>query len=187
MDQRPERIDVAEAMAVLERTPATLSALLGGLPGRWVQATEGNGTWSPYDVVGHLVHGEQVNWVPRLKHILANKQEPFEPFDRTAFFALSQGKSLEDLLASFHELRQQNLTELRGLPLSGAELERTGSHPDLGQVRLGHLLATWAVHDLDHIAQIVRTMAKLQSRAVGPWSKFLSILRDREKGTVSAE
>ncbi|HEX7005275.1 MAG TPA: DinB family protein [Trueperaceae bacterium] len=172
--------DLDDATAVLERTPASLIALLGGLPDRWTAATEGDGTWSPYDVLGHLVHGERVNWMPRLRHILEGRSEPFEEFDRTAQFRDSAGRSLSELLVTFAELRRENLAELRLLGLTDADLQRRGLHPNLGEVRLAELLATWAVHDLDHVTQISRTMAKVYRAAVGPWSAFLSILRDRE-------
>ncbi len=169
-----------EAVAILERTPASLNALLAGLPERWVRATEGDGTWSPYDVVGHLIHAERTNWIPRVRHTLAGERRPFDPFDRTAQFSESQGKSVGELLATFAELRRENVAALMSMRLTSADLSRTGQHPELGEVRLGQLLATWVVHDLDHVGQIVRTMAKVYSDAVGPWSTYLSILRDRE-------
>lgn len=177
---RNDGFDLDEAVAVLERTPASLTALLAGLPGTWVRATEGEGTWSPYDVVGHLVHGERVNWLPRARRILAGEAGPFEPFDREAMFRDSEGRSLAELLAGFEALRRGNLAELRSWDLGPADLDRTGRHPALGEVRLGQLLATWVVHDLTHVGQIARTMAKAYRRPVGPWSGYLSILRDRE-------
>lgn len=172
--------DLDDAVAILERTPASLSALLTGLPERWVRATEGDGTWSPYDVIGHLIHGERRNWIPRARHILAGEGRPFEPFDRTAQFTDSQGKNLGELLATFAKLRRENVAALVGMNLTSADLLRTGQHPEFGEVRLGQLLATWVVHDLDHVGQIMRTMAKVYAHAVGPWSAYLSILRDRE-------
>lgn len=171
---------IDDAVAVLARTPATVAALLTGLPDLWVKATEGEGTWSPYDVVGHLIHGERANWMPRLRHILAGETRPFDPFDREAQFAASHGRSLADLLAIFAELREQNLAALAALRLTPADLTRRGVHPGLGEVTLGQLVATWTAHDLDHIAQIVRTMAKVYRVAVGPWEQYLSILHDRE-------
>jgi hypothetical protein len=173
------RLELAEAVAVLQRTPATLTTLLGDLPDVWLFASEGDGTWSPYDVVGHLIHGERTDWIPRLRHIMAGEAGPFEPFDRTAQFTDSRGKSLGELLVTFSELRGQSLAELAALRLSGEDLTRRGLHPDLGEVTLGALLATWVVHDLDHVAQIARTMAKAYAEEVGPWSAYLSILRDR--------
>ena len=170
-----------EAVAVLERTPAAVGALLGGLPETFVRATEGEGTWSPYDVVGHLVYGERADWMERSRHVLAGDPRPFTPFDRTAMFRESEGKSLRDLLAEFAELRGRNVAELRGLGLGADDLGRTGRHPDFGEVTLGQLLAAWVVHDLDHVAQIARTMAKVYAEAVGPWAAYLSILRDRQR------
>jgi hypothetical protein len=172
-------LNLVDAVAVLKRTPATLATLLDDLPDMWVLAREGEGTWSPYDVVGHLIHGERTDWIPRLRHIMAGEARPFEPFDRTAQFTDSRGKSLGELLATFSELRRQSLAELAALGLSGEDLGRRGLHPDLGEVTLGALLATWVVHDLDHVAQIARTMAKVYAEEVGPWSAYLSILRDR--------
>lgn len=176
------KFDLQDAVAVLERTPGTLNALLSGLPDGWVRATEGGATWSPYDVVGHLIHGERADWIPRARHILAGRTEPFEPFDRNAQFTESQGKSLADLLAEFAALRRQSVAELLAMDLTTADLTRTGLHPALGQVTLGQLLATWVVHDLDHVGQISRVMAKVYTEAVGPWSAHLSILHDRRPG-----
>jgi hypothetical protein len=169
-----------EAVAVLERTPASVSALLDGVPETWARATEGEGTWSPYDVVGHLVHGERTDWIPRARHIMSGDPRPFATFDRTAQFDESEGKSLGELLVTFTELRRRNVAELLALNLGESDLGRTGRHPDFGEVTLGQLLATWVVHDLDHVAQIARTMAKVYAEAVGPWQAYLSILRDRQ-------
>lgn len=169
-----------DAVAILERTPASLSALLAGVPERWVRATEGDDTWSPYDVVGHLIDGERTNWMPRARHILAGEQRSFDPFDRTAHFNESQGKSIDELLTTFAQLRQENVATLMGMNLTSADLNRTGQHPEFGEVRLAQLLATWVVHDLNHVAQIIRTMAKVYTEAVGPWSAYLSILQHHE-------
>ena len=173
--------DLNEAVAVLERTPDVLSTLLNGLPDSLIRATEGEGTWSPYDVIGHLIHGEHTDWIPRAQHILAGKTEPFEKFDRNAQFTASAGKSLPELLDEFANLRKQNLATLKDLNLSGADFTRTGMHPELGAVTLGQLLATWVVHDLDHIGQVARVLAKYHSNNVGPWTAYLSILSDRLK------
>lgn len=178
MSNDPLRLD--DAVAVLERTPASLTALLKDLPERWVQATEGAGTWSPYDVIGHLIHGERTDWIPRARHIMAGDSRPFEPFDRMAQFTDSQGKSLGELLVTFAELRQENLATLLQMNLTNEDLNRPGLHPEFGAVTLGQLLATWVVHDLDHVGQIARTMAKVYGEATGPWSAYLSILRDRQ-------
>jgi uncharacterized damage-inducible protein DinB len=175
-----DQFNLDDAVVILERTPASLSALLVGLPERWVRTTEGEGSWSPHDVIEHLIHGERTNWLPRARHILAGETRPFEPFDRTAQISESQGKSVGELLATFAELRQENVAALVGMNLTSADLSRTGQHPELGEVRLGQLLATWVVHDLNHVGQIVQTMAKMYADAVGPWSVYLSILQDRE-------
>ena len=173
--------NLKDAVAVLERTPASLSALLDGLPEIWVTATEGEGTWSPNDVIGHLIHGERTDWIPRARHILAGETRPFESFDRLAQFTESQGKSLGQLLEIFADLRRENVAALVGMNLTETDLERKGLHPELGSVTLGELLATWVAHDLDHIGQIARTMAKVYKDATGPWSAYLSILHDRER------
>lgn len=176
----PGRFDLGEAVAILERTPASLAALLAGLPERLLGAREGPGSWSPREVLVHLIHGERVNWMPRARYILAGDGRPFEPFDRTAGFAENEATEIEALLATFAELRGENLAALAALHLTAADLARTGQHPALGEVTLAQLLATWAVHDLDHVGQVARTVAKAYAGAVGPWSAFLSILRDRE-------
>ena len=176
-----EEMRLEEAVAVLERTPATVGALLDGVPEDWVRATEGEGTWSPYDVVGHLVSGERTDWIERARHILSGDPRPFTPFNRTAQFTESEGRTLGELLATFAELRSRNVAELQEMNLGGGDLGRTGRHPDFGEVTLGQLLAAWVVHDLDHVAQIARTMAKVYADAVGPWSAYLSILRDQER------
>ena len=173
--------DLSDAVAVLERTPATLTMLLDGLPDTWIRATEGDGTWSPYDVIGHLIHGERTDWIPRVRHILAGKTDPFEPFDRTAQFRESETRSLNELLTAFADLRRENLKALKEMSLRTTDLQKPGLHPELGPVTLGQLLATWVAHDLDHIGQIARTMAKVYKDATGPWSAYLSILHDREK------
>ena len=173
-------LNLDDMVAILARTPASLTALLEGLPDTWITATEGGETWSPYDVIGHLIHGERTDWIPRARHILAGETRPFDTFDRTAQFTQSQGMSLSELLAIFAVLRRDNVAALVGMNLTSADLSRTGQHPELGVVTLGQLLATWVVHDLDHLGQIARTMAKVYADAVGPWSAYLSILRDRQ-------
>lgn len=171
--------DLDDLIAVLERTPASLAALLNGLPEIWVSATEGDGKWSPFDVVGHLIHGERTDWIPRARHIIAGESPPFDAFDGEAQFSESRGQNIGELLATFARLRRENLETLRGFSLTRDDLGRRGLHPELGDVTLGQLLATWVVHDLDHVGQVVRTMAKVYATAVGPWSAYLSILRDR--------
>jgi hypothetical protein len=176
-----EVFNLDEAMAVLERTPATLTMLLDGLPDTWIRATEGDGKWSPYDVIGHLIHGERTDWIPRARHILAAKIDPFESFDRTAQFRESENQRLNELLKMFSDLRRENLVALKEMNLRAADLQKPGLHPELGPVTLGQLLATWVAHDLDHIGQIARTMAKVYKHATGPWNAYLSILHDRER------
>src|SRR5881227_1587615 len=133
---RDDLLRLDDAVAILERTPASLTALLKDLPERWVQATQGAGTWSPYDVIGHLIHGERTDWIPRARHILAGDRRPFESFDRTAQFTESQGKSLGELLELFANLRLENVAALVGMNLTEADLERKGTHPELGEVTL---------------------------------------------------
>jgi hypothetical protein len=176
---KDNQFNLQEAVGVLERTPASLTALLNGLPEAWIRATEGEDTWSPYDVIGHLIHGERTDWIPRARDTLAGETRPFEAFDRMAQFTDSQGKSLGELLDIFADLRRENVAALVGMNLTETDLERKGMHPELGEVTLSQLLATWVVHDLDHIAQIARTMAKAYGEATGPWTAYLSILRDR--------
>lgn len=179
MNNDQMRLD--DAIALLQRTPESLRALLQDLPDTWIKAREGDETWSPYDVLGHLAYSERTNWIPRMNRILEGKMQPFDPFDRNAQFRESNQKSITELLATFSELRHQNVARLKELKLASKDVDRRGVHPDLGEVTLGQLLATWVVHDLDHLAQISRTMAKVYTTATGPWSAYLSILRDREK------
>jgi DinB superfamily len=175
------RFDLSESVAVLERTPRVLSDLLAGLPAGWVTATEGPETWSPFDVVGHLIHGERTDWIPRLEIILADGEgRAFEPFDRFAQFAESRGRTIEELLDTFAVLRAGNLARLASFDISPADLGRRGRHPELGTVTLEQLLATWVAHDLSHLGQIARVMGKAYTEAVGPWAEYLPMLRPRE-------
>ncbi len=170
--------DLDEGRAVLERTPQVLRAMLAGLPPRWTAATEGPDTWSPYDIVGHLLHGERADWIPRAQIILAQgPSRRFPPFDRFAQFRESQGRSLPDLLDDFARLRAASLATLAGWRLTDAQLDLTGEHPAFGSVTLRQLLATWVAHDLSHVAQIVRVMARQYGDAVGPWRVNLRVLR----------
>ncbi len=165
-------------MAILTRTPATLDSLLRDLPDAWISATEGPGTWSPYDVIGHLIHGERTDWIPRLLIILAHgSSRPFDPFDREAQLRQSEKKSLPALLDEFRESRHDSLDRLRELHLTPAQLELTGWHPALGSVTVRQLLATWTAHDLAHILQISRVMAKRYRQEVGPWAQYLSVMK----------
>lgn len=168
------------AVDVLARTPDTLNRLLRGLPDEWVLNNEGANTWSAFDVVGHLIHGEQTDWIPRALVILEHgESRAFEPFDREAMFEKSKGKSLSDLLDSFESLRRNNLKALAEMDLTEEKLALRGTHPSLGVVTLEQLLGTWVVHDLSHIAQIARVMSKQYDKEVGPWKAFLPILGDR--------
>jgi len=163
---------------LLARTPATLDALLRDLPQTWTSRNEGENTWSAFDIVGHLIHGERTDWMPRAKMILQfGETRAFEPFDRFAQARESEGKSLEQLLDEFARLRRENLIELRALNLRPQDLARRGRHPALGVVTLSELLATWAAHDLTHLHQISRVMAHQYREAVGPWSKYLGVLQ----------
>jgi hypothetical protein len=167
-----------ECLAILTRTPATLDALLRDLPEAWTDATEGPGTWSPYVVIGHLIHGERADWMPRLVIILEHRPaRPFDPFDREAQFRESSGKPLPALLDEFRALRQDNLEHLRALSLQPGQLELRGAHPALGPVTVRQLLATWTAHDLAHILQVSRVMAKRFRDEVGPWAEYLSVMR----------
>ncbi len=175
------KLDIDEIIDVLSRTPALLKELLNGLSSDWVNSNEGSETWSQYDVVGHLIHGERTDWMTRAKIILNyGERLAFEPFDRFAQFEASKGKTFEELLEEFAVLRKENINTLQELKLTEADLEKTGRHPELGKVTLGELLATWVVHDFDHIGQIARTMAKQYENEVGPWKAYLSILQSRK-------
>ena len=169
--------DLTNGIAVLERTPATLAAMLDGLPATWIDADEGPDTWSPYVIVGHLLHGERSDWIPRAKIILAQgPQRRFEPFDRNAPFRESEGKSLAQLLDEFARLRAKNLATLAQWKLTDRQLALEGEHPAFGLVTLSQLLATWVVHDLGHIAQMARVMAKQYKSAIGPWRAYLPVV-----------
>jgi DinB superfamily len=165
------------AKDILGRTPATLNSLLRDFPNELVFSNEGPGTWSPFDVLGHLIHGEETDWIPRARIILAHGEtRPFEAFDRVAMFEKSKGKSLSDLLAEFERVRSDSLQQLDRMGLTPELLGKRGTHPELGIVTLGELLAAWVVHDLGHLAQVVRVTAKQYGDAVGPWRAYLSIL-----------
>ena len=169
-----------EALPILRRTPGVLRPLLNGLPEVWIAATEGPGTWSPFDVVGHLIHGERTDWIPRAEHLLERGEAvPFPVFDREAMFGASKGRTLSELLDTFEELRRSSLARLDALKLTEADLSRRGRHPELGVVTLGQHLATWVAHDLSHLSQVVRVMARQYTETVGPWRAYLSILAPR--------
>lgn len=169
-----------EAITVLSGTPGTLKALFAGVPGRWLHAPEGPDRWSPFDVVGHLIHGEKTDWMPRIRIILEDgESRAFDPFDRSAQFSRDQDANILDLLEEFQRLRTANVRELQVINIAVSDLDRTGVHPALGRVTLGQLISTWVVHDLDHLSQIARAMAKQYCDRVGPWAEYLSILGDR--------
>jgi len=164
--------------ALLSRTPVVLDALLRDLPDAWTRVNEGQNTWSPYDIVGHLIHGERTDWIPRAKMILEfGETRTFERFDRLAQQRESQGRSLAQLLDEFARVRSKSLDELRALNLQPGDLDRRGRHPVFGAVTLGQLLATWTAHDLTHLHQISRVMAHQYRDAVGPWTVFLGVLQ----------
>ena len=168
-----------EAVALLERTPSLLDAQLRGLPEPWLSCDEGPKTWSPFLVVGHLIHGEKTDWIPRARRILdEGETRPFEPFDRFAQIEATKGRPLADLLDEFAILRRASLDELAAMNLGEKELDRRGRHPELGAVTLRQLLATWVAHDLDHVQQIARVMAKRYAGECGPWSAYLRIVRE---------
>ncbi len=168
---------VEEAIAVLERTPETLRGLLADLPEPWLARFEGEETFGPRDVLGHLIHGEKTDWPPRIKLILeVGESRPFEPFDRRGFERGDEPPSVEALLDEFAACRASSLVDLRGHNLREEQLRLKGTHPELGTVTLGQLLATWVVHDLNHIGQIVRVMSARYAEAVGPWRPYLGVL-----------
>jgi hypothetical protein len=169
--------ELSEAVTVLERTPATFRAILGGLPEPWIVCHEGPDTFSPYDNLGHLIHGERADWLPRARIIVAEgTRRKFDPYDRFAQVRESAGKTLDQLLDEFAELRAQNLVTLQSWNLSARELALQGEHPALGTVTLRQLLSTWVVHDLGHIAQTTRVMAKRYREEIGPWREYLPIV-----------
>ena len=166
------------SIALLERTPATLNALLRDLPEAWTTCNEGGKTWSAYDIVGHLIHGEKTDWVPRARIILeSGESRAFDPFDRLAQFRESAGKPLGQLLDEFAALRAENLAQLRGLGLRPEDFARRGRHPALGAVTLSELLAAWVGHDLTHVHQISRVLAHQYREAVGPWGVYLGVMQ----------
>jgi hypothetical protein len=174
--------DLNQCLDLLERTPAVLDRLLRGLGDDWTRGNEGPDTWSPYDVVGHLIHGERTDWMARMDVILGDGPDrTFVPFDRFAQFEESKGKSLDDLLDEFAEVRAANVARVRALALTDALLDRTGTHPKFGTVTLRQLLATWTTHDLDHIVQIARVMAQQVGPHIGPWVEYIRVVRERVK------
>jgi uncharacterized damage-inducible protein DinB len=167
-----------KSIEILERTPGVLTAMLQNISAEWTSRNEGGQTWSVYDIIGHLIHGEKTDWIPRADIILSKKTDKnFEPFDRLAQLEESKGKSLTQLLDEFSLLRKKNIEYLRSKKLTSKHLEEKGIHPVFGEVTLSQLLSTWVVHDLNHIAQISRVMAKQYKAEVGPWIEYLRILQ----------
>jgi hypothetical protein len=172
--------DLPRTLEVLSRTPGVVESLLDGLSDAWLDSNEGPDTFSPRDVVGHLIHGEETDWVPRIRLILERgEDQPFTPFDRFGFREKIRGRSMDDLLSELRNLRDENLDYVRGLSLTSSDFDRKGRHPALGTVTLEQLFAAWMVHDLGHIRQIVRVVAHQYDEAVGPWKEYLSILTGR--------
>ncbi|MBS4063424.1 MAG: DinB family protein [Chitinophagaceae bacterium] len=171
------KFETNKSIQILEKTPSVLQALLENMDEDWVMNNEGPETFSPYDVVGHLIHGEKTDWVPRAKIILEHGvSKPFEPYDRFAQYEESKGKTIAQLLEEFELLRKQNIQWLQSLNLTNEDFEKKGMHPSLGAVSLKNLLSTWVVHDLTHIAQVTRVMAKQYKEEMGPWPQFFRIL-----------
>ena len=171
---------LTRSLGLLARTPAVLRALLDGLDADWARTNEGPDTYSPYDVVGHLIHGEETDWVPRTEHILAHGEEiPFVPFDREGMRERPAEVSLEELLDLLERKRAESLARIRELELGPRDLERVGQHPEFGRVTLAQLISTWVVHDLAHLSQVTRVLAKARAGEIGPWKAYLRVLSDR--------
>jgi hypothetical protein len=171
------KFELTRSVEVLERTPSVLMSMLNGLSDDWIMQNEGDDSWSPYDVIGHLIHGEKTDWVPRMEIILSDStNKTFVPFDRFAQFDESKGKTLRQLLDEFAALRRKNIEHLLAKKISEQDLFKTGVHPAFGQVTLGQLLSTWVVHDLTHISQISRVMSQQYKEEVGPWIEYLRVL-----------
>ena len=170
------KFDLNKSIEILTNTPGVLESLLDGLSDEWLHSNEGMDTWSPYDIMGHLIHGERTDWMERMDIILNRDDKHFRPFDRFAQFTESEGKSLSDLLVEFRELREKNLEALKKIDLTEDKLNKIGIHPKFGEVTLKQLLSTWTVHDLNHLAQISRVMAKQYKEEIGPWVEYLPVL-----------
>ena len=170
--------DINRSLEILSRTPQVLEDLLSGLSDDWLHSNEGENTWSPYEVIGHLIHGEKTDWIPRTKIILSlSGNKTFEPFDRFAQQNEDTNRSIDELLTEFKTLRMNNLQELKALQIDDTKLAMKGIHPELGEANLKELISCWTVHDLGHLAQISRVMAKQYQSEVGPWKAYLGILK----------
>jgi hypothetical protein len=181
------RFDLEKSIQILERTPKVLEIMLVGLDDSWIRSNEGGDTWSPFDILGHLIHGEKTDWIPRMRIILEQRANfPFPPFDRHAMLVDNKRKSLRDLLVMFKQLRGANILALKTAKLNDRRLNLKGLHPDFGMVSLKQLIAAWVVHDLHHIAQISRAMAYQYRHEVGPWKEYLRIL-DWKPGSEKGE
>jgi len=167
---------IENALPVLERTPQVIETLLYGLADEWTNSNEGGDTWTPIDIVAHLIHGEKTDWIPRTQVIMGEGNKEFVPFDMEGHHAVKEGKTMSQLLDEFKILRKENLALLKTIEITENSLDRTGIHPILGTVTLRHLLAAWVVHDLTHIHQLSRVMAKQYYDAVGPWVQFMGVL-----------
>ena len=172
-----QSFELSEAIEILERTPAVTDALLRGLSTRWTQSNEGEETWTAFDIMGHLVHGEKTDWIPRMQIILGNGDKHFVPFDRFAHFEESKGKNLDQLIDEFTLLRRQNVAILKQTNPDAAHLEQTGIHPVFGEVTLRQLLAAWVTHDCTHLYQLSRVLAFQYREVVGPWKAFMRVLQ----------
>lgn len=173
------KFDLDKSLEILERTPIALESLLSGLSKEWIENNEGGETWSPYDVMGHLIHGENTDWIQRMEIILSETgDKKFTPFDRFAQFHESKGKTIDDLLSEFKKIRAANITTLRSWNLKESDFSKKGIHPSFGEVTLSQLLSTWTAHDLGHLAQVARVMARQYKEEVGPWIEYLRILKD---------
>lgn len=170
------KFDLNKSVEILSCTPSVLESLLHNLSDTWLFSNEGPDSWSPFDIVGHLVHGEQTDWMERTNIILFSEDKHFRKFDRFAQFEESKGKTITQLLAEFRKLREKNIEYLKSLALTEEKLALIGIHPAFGEVTLKQLLATWVVHDLNHIAQISRVLAKQYSDETGPWIEYLPLL-----------
>ncbi len=172
------KFDLNKSFEVLSSTPSVLENLLSGLSPEWVMQNEGEGTWTPAEIICHLIHCEEEDWVLRMKVILNDSgDKKFKPFDRTMGFEKSREKTIAELVSEFKKLREANLRYLRSTELKEEQLNKTGIHPDFGEVTLSQLLATWVVHDLSHLAQISRVMSKQYAEEAGPWKEYLPILK----------